>query len=240
LTGFGNASGTNVSSRGLSVTVANCPAGGCTISFSFEADPFVMATVDAGANAGSVARGTLGFSVSLTNVATNAIVFNWTPDGSLGGIVGGTETSDPETLNATFAAFPGQFDHAFWPVCCWHIHLLRRDNERARGRQLHAVIRDERVDGCAARGRGHGSGTSDVGVDIRWSWRRGRHAPSSAFNGSRVALLTDKLVDFLFVIRFGVEGLGQCALMNRPTDFNSARRAAVSRPSAGLHSCGRV
>jgi PEP-CTERM motif len=106
--GFGNANGTNVSSRGLSVSVVNCPAGGCTISFSFQADPFVMATIDAGANAGSVARGTLGFSVSLTNVATNAIVFNWTPDGSLGGIVGGTETSDPESLNSTFAAFPGQ------------------------------------------------------------------------------------------------------------------------------------
>lgn len=107
--GFGNADGTNKSSTSLAVTVGNCPAGGCTISFSFQADPFISALVDAAAAGGSIARGTLAVSVTLTNVATNATVFTWTPDGSLGtGIFGGTESADAANLNLTLAALPGQ------------------------------------------------------------------------------------------------------------------------------------
>src|SRR5262249_51250469 len=78
--GFGSADGTNKSSTQVGVTVGNCPAGGCAISFAFDADPFIHATVDSGANVSSVARGTIGFQVTLSNVATGAIVFNWTPD----------------------------------------------------------------------------------------------------------------------------------------------------------------
>jgi hypothetical protein len=76
--GFGNADGRNSWSMPLSIVVAQCPAGGCTIAFAFDADPFIHSVVDAGAGAGSVARGSLSFSVTLTNVANSAIVFNWT------------------------------------------------------------------------------------------------------------------------------------------------------------------
>jgi hypothetical protein len=79
------------------------------MSFQFDADPFILAAVGAGANAGSFAHGTLGFSITLTNATTGATVFSWTPDGSLGsGIVGGVETADAENLNLTLAAFAGQ------------------------------------------------------------------------------------------------------------------------------------
>jgi PEP-CTERM motif len=107
--GFGNSSGTNTFSVPVSVTVGNCPPAGCTMSFAFDADPFIHTVVDAAANAGSVARGTLTFSITLTNVSNGAIVFNWTPNGTLGaGITGGLESADAENLNLTLGAFPGQ------------------------------------------------------------------------------------------------------------------------------------
>jgi hypothetical protein len=106
--GFGNADGTNNSSIGLSVIVGSCGAA-CTMSFAFDADPFILATLDSNAMAGSVARGTLAFSVALTNTTTGAVVFDWTPDGSIGsGIVGGTESADAENLNLSQAALAGQ------------------------------------------------------------------------------------------------------------------------------------
>ena len=106
--GFGNADGTNKSSTGLSVNVANNCGGACTISFAFQADPFIMAMVDAGALPGSIARGTLGFDITLTRIADNTVVFDWNPNGAAGGITGGIETGDPEGLNLTVAAFAGQ------------------------------------------------------------------------------------------------------------------------------------
>jgi hypothetical protein len=106
--GFGNADGTNKSSIQLGVTAGNCPASGCTISFLFDADPFIHVLVDSGANAFSISRGTLDFQITLASVSNGAIVFNWTPDGSIGsGISGGTEAADAENLNATLAAFAG-------------------------------------------------------------------------------------------------------------------------------------
>jgi len=40
--GFGNADGTNKSSSQMGVAVGDCLAGGRTISFAFDADPFSM------------------------------------------------------------------------------------------------------------------------------------------------------------------------------------------------------
>lgn len=73
--GFGNADGTNKSSSQMGVAVGNCLAGGRTISFAFDADPFIHVMLDSGAYESSVARGTIGFQVTLTNVTTGAIVF---------------------------------------------------------------------------------------------------------------------------------------------------------------------
>jgi len=107
--GFGGADGTNKSSTQLGVTVGSCPPGGCRISFAFDSDPYIQATLDAAALAGSVASGTLAFSITLTNVATSPVVFGWTPNGSIGSaITGGNESADAENLNLTLSAFPGE------------------------------------------------------------------------------------------------------------------------------------
>ena len=88
LDGFANSDGTNKSSTLVTVGVG-CV--GCTLSFAFEADPYIRAAVDSMASSDSVARGTLGFQITLTNLSTGVTVFNWTPDG----------------LNRTLTAFAG-------------------------------------------------------------------------------------------------------------------------------------
>jgi hypothetical protein len=147
-TGFGNADGTNSSSTKLGVTVGNCPNGGCTISFQFDADPFIMAALDAGASAGSVARGVLVVSITLTNTDTNAVVFNWTPDGSLGtGIVGGTETADAENLNLTLAAFAGQTLTHSGPYAAGTFgHYAATTNALAAGNYSMSITMSEKTD----------------------------------------------------------------------------------------------
>ena len=104
INGFANSDGTNKSST--LVTVGTC-VGGCTLSFAFEADPYIRAAVDAMASSDSVARGTLGFNITLTDAQSGAIVFNWSPNGVAGGIFGGTEFADAENLNLTLTAFAG-------------------------------------------------------------------------------------------------------------------------------------
>jgi hypothetical protein len=146
--GFGNADGTNKSSTQLGVTVGNCPAGGCAISFAFDADPFIHATVDSGANASSVARGTIGFQITLASVATGAIVFNWTPDGSLGtGLAGGIESADAENLNATLAAFAGQdLTHSGPYAAGTFGHYAAVTNALAAGTYTLSIFMDEKTD----------------------------------------------------------------------------------------------
>ncbi|MBS0448830.1 MAG: PEP-CTERM sorting domain-containing protein [Proteobacteria bacterium] len=143
--GYGTADGTNKSSTQLTVAVG---AAGGTISFAFDADPFIQATLDAGANSGSVARAGTGFSISLTNVSTGAIVFNWTPDGSLGaGIVGGTESSDAENLNVTLAAFAGQdLTHSGPYAVGTYGHYAAVSNALAAGTYTMSISMDEKTD----------------------------------------------------------------------------------------------
>jgi hypothetical protein len=147
-TGFGNADGTNSSSTQLGVTVGTCPTAGCTISFQFDADPFIMAVLDAGASAGSVARGALVFTITLTNTTTNAVVFSWTPDGSLGsGIIGGTETADAENLNLTLAAFAGQSLTHSGPYAAGTFgHYAATTNALAAGNYSMSITMSEKTD----------------------------------------------------------------------------------------------
>jgi hypothetical protein len=143
--GFGNADGTNSSSTRLTVGVGTT---GSTISFAFDADPFVHALLDAGANAGSVARGTLVFSITLTNVSTGATVFSWTPDGSIGsGIVGGTESADAENLNLTLAAFAGQdVTHSGPYAAGTYGHYAAVTNALAAGTYSMSITMSEKTD----------------------------------------------------------------------------------------------
>jgi len=103
--GFGAADGTNKSSTSMTVAVGGS---GSSLSFAFEANPFINVSMDAAAGPTSVARGTLGFSITLARASDGAVVFNWTPDGMAGGITGGSESADPFSLNLTLSAFAGQ------------------------------------------------------------------------------------------------------------------------------------
>lgn len=103
--GSGNADGTNKSSTSMTVAVG---ASGASLSFAFEANPFINVSMDSAAGPTSVSRGTLGFSITLTQASTGDVIFNWTPDGKAGGITGGSESSDPFSLNLTLTAFAGQ------------------------------------------------------------------------------------------------------------------------------------
>jgi hypothetical protein len=145
--GFGNADGTNNSSIGLSVTVGSC-GGACSISFAFDADPFIMATLDSGAQAGSIARGTLAFSISLTDTTTGAVVFDWTPNGTIGsGIAGGTESADAENLNLSVAALAGQTLTHSGPYAAGTFgHYAATTNSLAPGTYSLSIFMNEKAD----------------------------------------------------------------------------------------------
>ena len=104
-TGFADADGLNTSSTLFTVGLtagSSCATNLCTIDFSFLADPYIQTILDAAAG-GTVARGSLSLTVTITPVAPfSAPVFGWAPDGNIGtGIVGGTEVADSEDLNQT-------------------------------------------------------------------------------------------------------------------------------------------
>lgn len=102
---FADAQGANSSSTRLNLPIligADCgDTLTCAVSFSFLADPYIMASLSAGALSGSVARGTLAFSITLTKVGDVIPTFAWAPNGAAGGIFGGTEVADAENLNLT-------------------------------------------------------------------------------------------------------------------------------------------
>lgn len=102
---FADANGTNRSSTRLDLPITvgqDCNTLNCGVSFSFLADPFILASLSAGAAPGSVARGELTFNITLTEVGGLAPLFSWAPNGStLSGILGGVETADAENLNLT-------------------------------------------------------------------------------------------------------------------------------------------
>ncbi|MGK5079351.1 EDSAP-1 family PEP-CTERM protein [Janthinobacterium sp. HLX7-2] len=107
LTGNGSAgaSGRNGSTTALAV---NFRVGepGATLAFQFQALPFMQLYLDALAGTGSSA--TTNLALTFTIVDENGrIVFNWTPDGSLGsGILGGSELADDLSLNTGYAQTP--------------------------------------------------------------------------------------------------------------------------------------
>lgn len=65
-----------------------------SLDFSFLSTPYMGAQLGADALAAS---GTIGMSITIWDNAVK--IFHWTPDGSSGGILNGTESSDPFSLN---------------------------------------------------------------------------------------------------------------------------------------------
>ena len=100
--GFADADGRNVSSTTFVLGAACSTTVKCAISFSFLADPYILASLDALAGSGSVARGTLAFSITLTKVGDLIPTFAWAPNGTANdGIFGGKDPVDSENLNLT-------------------------------------------------------------------------------------------------------------------------------------------
>jgi len=96
----GNSSGTVFSS---SFSVGGPDA---TVSFVFDANPFIKTFLDGAAIPVSQAEGIINLKFNI--VGSNGEVFSWTPDGALGsGIIGGVETADAFSLNTNRLALPG-------------------------------------------------------------------------------------------------------------------------------------
>jgi hypothetical protein len=97
-TGSADASGRNGSTTGFSV-LFGVTSPTATLSFDFNADPYMQVFLSTLAGPGSSSTANLVVTFSITNAA-GATVFNWSPDGLLGsGIVGGTEAADAANLN---------------------------------------------------------------------------------------------------------------------------------------------
>jgi hypothetical protein len=103
--GTGNAVSGNASATLLSTTLT---AGqGATLSFQFDANPFIQSLLSSNAGVPSQAAAAIGLNFNLID-STGNVVFNWAPDGIAGGgIVGGTETLDAFTLNTSLTALSG-------------------------------------------------------------------------------------------------------------------------------------
>ena len=95
--GFAAASSRNSSETGFETTfeVGN----DARFEFAFDADPYLEVAISNDAGVPSTANAELNVVITITDDSTGATVFAWSPDGQAGGILGGTEGSDPFTLN---------------------------------------------------------------------------------------------------------------------------------------------
>lgn len=92
-----NASAGNSSNTGFTFSVTlSAPT---SFTFAFDNDPFMEVILSANSDIGSLASANITMSVEITDNNTGALVFQWEPDGSAGGITGGTEVADPFSLN---------------------------------------------------------------------------------------------------------------------------------------------
>lgn len=153
-TGNATADGQNHSQTTLinyTITIGNqCGSGVlCQVGFSFEADPYIQALVDAAAGAGSYATGTVSFSISMALV-NGPTVFYWAPSGDCNGVVitcnaalGGTEYADAESLNTTLSAAPGQTQLYSNPVASGYGSYYALSNALSAGTYQLTLAMDE-------------------------------------------------------------------------------------------------
>lgn len=98
---FASPAGTGATALGRngSTTAITFSTGAGVVNFDFFAEPYMQTSISS-VGSGPASSATAGLVVvfSITN-STGAIVFNWSPDGVAGGILGGTESADPWSLN---------------------------------------------------------------------------------------------------------------------------------------------
>jgi hypothetical protein len=102
--GTASASAGNSSATLLSTTLT--AGAGDTLSFRFDANPYIKSWLSSSATAPSQAEAAISLNFNLIDSNGN-VVFNWAPDGVAGGILGGTETADAYTLNTALTAVSG-------------------------------------------------------------------------------------------------------------------------------------
>lgn len=100
-TGSGSATGRNASETTFTIALNASD----TITFSFYADPYQQVIVDGvpTPQIPTLARSEITVNFNIQDVTTGLAVFNWSPDGSAGGILGGVEGADPFSLNQTIS-----------------------------------------------------------------------------------------------------------------------------------------
>jgi hypothetical protein len=116
--GTADSAARNGSTTGLSV-VFDVASPTATLSFNFQANPYMEVAL--GGSAGSSVTANLATTFTITNNNTGATVFNWAPDGQVGsGIFGGTETSDAANLNINLSASSdtGSTPFSYDPTSC--------------------------------------------------------------------------------------------------------------------------
>lgn len=114
--GTANAVAGNSSATLLRTTLT--AGAGDSLSFRFDANPYIQSWLSANAKPGSQAQSSIGLNFNLIDNQGN-VVFNWAPDGVAGGIIGGTETADAFTLNTGLTAVNGNAGPlVFSPTSC--------------------------------------------------------------------------------------------------------------------------
>ncbi|TCV83404.1 PEP-CTERM sorting domain-containing protein [Sulfurirhabdus autotrophica] len=96
VSGNGASTGTNT---WVGTFFVNTPT---SVSFSFSADSNLVASLTPG---GVVSAANLFMTISINDLLANTSAFSWAPNGLVGGIVGGVETSDAFDLNYGITQF---------------------------------------------------------------------------------------------------------------------------------------
>jgi hypothetical protein len=107
----GSGSGKATSSTGTDFGwIFDVGSGGGSLGFNFDADQWLRAYLSGTPIIGGTARAKTNWSLTISKEGGGQ-VFNWTPDGAIGTIVGGTETLDPIDLSTEVSASPNFQDN---------------------------------------------------------------------------------------------------------------------------------
>jgi hypothetical protein len=107
---FENNTATGIAGNSSIQSVTFTSAADGAFTFSFDAAPYIRAFLSAGSFLPSSALGSLAMNINIVgdqsnvDVASRGLVFNWAPDGIVGVILGGTETTDSFSLNTSVTA----------------------------------------------------------------------------------------------------------------------------------------